>query len=279
MKKLIIFIFAMILTQCKSTDTSVNRINSSPYGVCYSKIEPSDIQEYKLLILESDLYNRAEIMQLKAGGTKIFGYLSLGEVSPYKWYYPMLQKIGFLGENENWGSFYLDISNQKTKDILLKEVLPEIVAKGVDGVFLDTIDAVAPYTVRNEYQPDMLELIREIKKRHKNLNIIQNSGIFLLSETHTFIDAVLIEDVVSGYNFSQQKYSIRNEQVYTERLRSIEESWKKFNLPFFLLEFADTKTLRDSIRSVLNDERFPYFISTISLDTLPKIPDNYTNKF
>jgi len=279
MKKIILLVLVMTFARCKSTNSSLNKYNSSPFGVSYAKITASQAQQYKLLILESDLYNRAEIMQLKSGGAKIFGYLSLGEVSSYKWYFPLLQKIGFLGKNENWGSFYLDFSDSKTKQILLDQVLPEIVAKGVDGIFLDTVDAVAPYTDRKKYQPQMVKIISEIKQRYRKLNIIQNSGLFLLPKTHSFIDAVLVEDVISEYNFSTRSYSLRPQHEYSERLNFITDSVSEFNVPVFLLEFAHKESLRDSISSVLDTQGFPYFISTISLDSLPKVPDNYTNKF
>lgn len=279
MKILMFLILTMILSHCKNIDKTLTNLNSSPYGVCYSKISAVEAQNYRLLIIESDLYNKAEIMQLKSGGAKIFGYLSLGEVSRYKWYFPLLQKVGFLGVNENWGSYYLDISKRKTKTILLDQVLPEIVVKGVDGIFLDTIDAVAPYTKRKEFQPDMAELIHEIKKRYDKVKVIQNSGLFLLPETHSSIDAVLVEDVVSEFDFLKSQYSLRAEKEYIKRIKFISASTSKYNLPVFFLEFANSASLRDSISTVLDTYSFPYFISTISLDTLPRLPDNYTNKF
>jgi len=269
----------MIFTQCKKPEHTLTNEDIAPFGVCYSKITPQLAEKYNTVIIEPDLYNKSEIMQIKALGAKVFGYMSVGEVDPFRWYFPKLEKVGFAGKNNNWGSYYIDLSKRESKKILLDEVLPEIAAKGFDGIFLDTVDAVAPYTDRKWMQEDMAEIIQQIKQRFPSLYVIQNAGFFLLDKTHPFVDAVMIENVVSDYDFLKQNYILRDSTAYTARLRLMEMHAIEFDIPFIILDFAPVDSLRDSVAGILDRFHYPYFISTISLDTLPGNPEGYTNNF
>ena len=270
----------MMYSACNTSSGIVNHsiLNKTPFGVCYAKVTPEQVKGYKLVIIEPDFYTKAEIHELKATGTSIIAYATLGEVDPNRWYFPILEQQGFLGLNENWGSSYIDLSKEEVRSVLLDRVLPEIMVKGVDGLFLDTIDAVAPYTERRVLAPDMVEIITGIRKRYPETTIIQNAGLFLLEETKEAIDAVLIEDIASGYDFENQKYYIKSLERFHERQDLVANTFEKYDLPVFIVDFAISEPDITEIKSRLDTLETPYFISNIQLNQLPLNSGKVANK-
>lgn len=240
------------------------------FGIVYSKITPEQVVPYNVIILEPDHYSKTEVDALKADGRLVIAYISLGEVNPSRWYFPYLEDRGFLGVNENWGSHYLRLDDEGTRRVLLDKVLPNIMIKGFDGLFLDTVDAVAPYaTDRAHLQSSMVTLISALDQRHPDAYIIQNAGLFLLDQTTPHIDAVLVEDVASMYNFDTQTYAVKPDSAFQEKSAMLQEYETRFDRPVWVVDFADSIALKEQLIKRLAPLPFPYFISTIDLTTLP----------
>ncbi|HBQ59290.1 MAG TPA: hypothetical protein DD671_06620, partial [Balneolaceae bacterium] len=97
-------LFMAILTGCAPNYTS--DIDSlTPFGICYTKLQPAQVEPYKLVVIEPDFYSRQEILELKKTGTKIIAYATLGEVDPNRWYFGAMEEYGFRGKNDVWNSF------------------------------------------------------------------------------------------------------------------------------------------------------------------------------
>lgn len=268
----------MLFIHCNPGETQLlKKTDLAPFGVCYSKVKPEQTRNYRLVILEPDLYSAAEISQIHAAGTRVIGYLSLGEVNPYRWYYPELKQLGFLGQNENWGSYYINLEDPDSRDLLINKAALQIYLKGFDGFFLDTIDAVAPYTERSNLEEEMLSVIEGLRSRFPKSLIIQNAGLFLLDRSQKYIDAVAIEDIASSYDFKNNEYKVLNASDFEERIRLIKHYQELSGLPFLIIDFADSAPQVEKVRQKLEPLNIPYFISSIALDTLPANPEKVTN--
>lgn len=268
----------LLFTQCKSTGSSGFSVaEHSPFGVCYAKVTPEQVANYRMVIIEPDFYSKEEMNELRNTGTKIVAYVTLGEVDENRWYFNHLKDFGFLGKNDNWNSYYIDLENIKSRQLLLNEVIPEVVAKGVDGLFLDTIDAVSPVTERGYLQPYMAELIEGIREKYPNKIIIQNAGIFLLERTKDDINAFLTEALASDYDFTQGEYSIRSSEEFNDRLEYLNHYADVSNRPYFIVGFADTDVKREQIKKRLDTLGRPYFISNIGLSELPLQAESVSN--
>lgn len=270
----------MLLFQCKPTEVleSNSLLNSTPFGVCYAKVSPQQVSNYEMVVVEPDFFSKQEMDALKATGTKIISYTTLGEIDSNRWYFPMMEARGFIGTNQNWGSSYIDLSDSVNRSIILDKVIPEIVVKGVDGIFLDTIDAVAPYTDRSDLEPFMIQLIQEIRKRYPELIIIQNAGLFLLEESSSYVDAVLVESIASGYDFDNEEYLIRDLTSFNSRVEMLQNVSMEYDLPVFIIDFASSSQGVLEIRSRLDSLNYPYFISDINLSELPEDSKLVSNK-
>jgi hypothetical protein len=235
----------------------------------YSDINPVNVAGYKMLIVEPYFYSREDILEFQSRGIKVIAYLSLGEVNESRRYFREFKSIGLKGKNENHGSYFIDLSNRKIKDKFIKQIVPELFSYGYDGLFLDTIDAVAPYTIRKDMEQDMVELIKGIKLNNPSKILIQNAGLFLLDQTSEYISAVAIEDIASGYNFDKNEYFVKSDEEFQKRIDLIDSMYYEYQIPFLIIDFEPQNNTDDLIRSRLDKAGYPYFISNIAFDGLP----------
>lgn len=271
-------IMAGTLTNCNAQDSTRFMVKDhTPFGVAYVKLNPGQVANYTMLIVEPDFYSEHEIAALKAAGPKILAYVTLGEVDPNRWYYSLLEGTGFLGNNPNWNSSYLNLEDEQIRNTILNRVLPEIMAKNPDGLFLDTIDAVSPVTDRAYLKQFMVELIKEIRNEYPEIVIIQNAGLFLIEETKEHVDAFLTEALTSDYDFASGSYRVRPDNEIQDRLDYINHYVELSGKPYFIIEYAESKEQRQEIESKLDTLGRPYFITNIGLSELPKDPEAVTN--
>lgn len=140
----IILITVLMIAACSSDNRPIQ------FGIDYNKITAPELKGYDLVVLEQDRYTEHELHELTQSDTRILGYFSMSEVHLSRAYFQELKKIGFLGKNENWNSYYLNLEDSTVRSIMLDGVLPNVMKNGLDGLLLDTIDGVAPYTERNQ---------------------------------------------------------------------------------------------------------------------------------
>ena len=279
LKFLAVFMAALLTTQCNNKKQTPFQVTDyTPFAVCYAKVTPEQVKNYNMVVIEPDFYSKEEMEALRATGTTIIAYITLGEVDTNRWYYPRMSEIGFLGKNENWNSFFIDLGKKEARQIILTEVIPEIIRKGVDGLFLDTIDAVSPHTERGYLQPQMVQLIEGIRTRYSDKIIIQNAGIFLLDKTKDDVDAFLTEALASDYDFEKKQYKVRSDEEYNARLDYLNHYSKQSGKSFLIVEFAASDSARKKIRSRLDTLGHPYFISNIGLSELPENPEAVSNR-
>lgn len=269
--KLILITAYLLTLNCISSTQKLSQDSLfEPFGVVYSDIEAHAATGYKVLIVEPYFYTKEEVSDFQSKGLKVIAYLSLGEVNVSRKYFQEFRETGLKGKNENHGSYFIDISKAEIKEKFINEIVPELLSYGYDGLFLDTIDSVAPYTIRRGMQSDMVELISEIRSISKDKLLIQNSGVFLLDKTAGLVDAVAIEAVASGFDFEKDEYKIKSEQAFEERLFFINSIASEFRIPILIIDFAEDYDKYLQVKARLEKSVNPYFISNIEFKGLPK---------
>jgi len=143
---------------------------------------------------------------LKKSGTLVYGYINVMEAD--KWntaLYQQLKEEDFYRDKQGermyfakWDSFLMDLTSTHYQDILLAEIEQQIVQKGLDGVFLDTVGNINSYLPEDEQKwqnEAMLSFIQQIKKRHPNISVAQNWGFQTLADyTAPYVDFIMWED-------------------------------------------------------------------------------------
>lgn len=161
----------------------------------------STLSKFDLLVFDSD--SHPLLRPLKERNKTVVGYLSVGEVNSTRAYFNDVKAQNLtLQENRNWpGSFFIDVRNPLWTKRVIEELVPKILQKGFDGVFLDTVDN-APYLEeldRQRYRgmaEAMVTLVKAIRQNYPNIKIIVNRGFDILSRLEGSFDMVLGESIV-----------------------------------------------------------------------------------
>jgi uncharacterized protein (TIGR01370 family) len=232
------------------------------------KITPKQATRYNLVVVEPSSYNKSQVTALKNTGAMVLAYLSVGEVGPYRYYFNKMKKRGFLGKNRNWNAYYINLADSVTYNLFFTTIIPKIMKKDFDGLFLDTVDDVAPYTSRSNLQPYMAKLIKQMRTNYPDAMIVQNDGLFLLDKTSKIVSAVLKEDIATHYNFDKKSYRLRDSKSYNKIVQKINKLSKKYHMPFLLVDYAVSDSLRNLAETRLDTLPYPYYIGVIGLDNV-----------
>ncbi|MFH1830235.1 MAG: endo alpha-1,4 polygalactosaminidase [Pseudomonadota bacterium] len=232
-----------------------------------------EIPRYDLYILDSS--NHPDLVPLKTHGSKVVGYVSFGEVNKTDPRFDEFMREGLLvEENENWpGSHRVDIRNDKWHSYVLNTLIPKTLSEGFDGIFIDTIDT-AHYLEQVKGMKGAsrgaIKLLKEVRKKYPNLIIILNNGLSLLNDVGMIIDALLIEDVYTLYDFKKKQYKMAADKWSNERLIPLKEFQDKFQKPVLTLDYLkprDKKNIRKVAKKAKAQGFIPY-VSDIDLKTI-----------
>lgn len=159
------------------------------------------MKKFDLVVTDVRGYSRSEIDSLKRKGITVTGYISCGETEKLEigdglgpggyasWYFD-LDNDNVPDRNPIWKSYYTNTANtlwiKRVIDVDAKNVLK----KGADGFFLDTVDTVDLYP---ETKEAMIYLIKKLREKYPGKLIIQNRGFCILESTAPYINAVMWE--------------------------------------------------------------------------------------
>ncbi len=204
-----------------------------------NELSPRMLMQVDLAILEPD-----NITPSKTGNKKtiFFGYLSLGEVNDSRGYWPEIAESDFVvAANPHWqGAWQVDIRSQKWQKLLLEKVIPKILEKGYQGLFLDSVD-MAMYLEAKDPEKfsgsrkAMIDFFRLLHKKFPNLLLVPNNAIELLEDYGDIIYGVVVEDLYTRCDFATRtcgKTPLSDSQYKEERLDAFRKHFKKpvFNI-------------------------------------------------
>lgn len=176
----------------------------------YGAEPPVDVlSQFDRLVVEADNMTSQEIQTFTAAGTRLYAYLSVGEIGPERSYVNAIDPDWVLGINPSWNSKVLDLSNTAVRKFLLQQV-SSLQSVGYQGLFLDTMDSFTLYT-RSEAQvaaqtQGLVQLIREVAARYPRLRLITNRGFEVLDAVSEHVEAVAAESLYAGWDNARQSY-------------------------------------------------------------------------
>ena len=259
----------MLSTTCKAPPS--DKLAGTKSWLCfYGEKLPADTSPYDLYVFSSA--GHPAIAPLKQMGKRVVGYISLGEVAKHD---PLFSEIEskklLVDENENWpGSFRVRIGDRKWRKFVVKKIIPRILDKGFDGVFMDTVDTADYLEKVKEIEGQVkgaIKLIKEIRKKYPQLIMVLNNGLFLTDEVGRQIDALVVESIYTLYDFKKKSYDMATEKWTEDRLvpvKKFQETFKKPVLSLDYLEASDKKDIAKVRREAMGQGFVPY-ISDIGL--------------
>ncbi|HCU23761.1 MAG TPA: hypothetical protein DF383_01990 [Deltaproteobacteria bacterium] len=181
--------------------------------------------------------------------TRWIAYLSVGEINRSRPYWPLVQNKNFIVEqNKNWPeSHRVDLRSQEWQNLLLKQIIPPILAQGYQGLFLDTLDTAAYLESKDPVKyagskRAAVEFVKRLKQQFPGIEIFPNNALELLADYGDAISGVVVEDLYTRYNF-QKKISDATPAVESrEREKKLDEFTQRFHKPVLNILYADPET-------------------------------------
>ncbi|WP_335870979.1 endo alpha-1,4 polygalactosaminidase [Bacillus sp. 2205SS5-2] len=203
-----------------------------------------NMKDYDLVIVEPHEFTVDQIQQLKDSGTMVLGYINTMEADEWNiefmnqlhqddFYYEVDKRVFY----PEWNSYLMDISSPHYQELLQQEINNQIIQKGFDGIFLDTVG-----DIDNEFldQPDVLEaqragmvsFLKTVKEKYPQLPLLQNWGFDTLKEaTAPYVDGILWE------NFDQNV--IANDEWAQNTIQTLREMKQEYPLEVFTVSFSE----------------------------------------
>lgn len=244
--------------------------------LCYygTALGQREYGRFDLVVLDGQ--NHPPLKRKAPGKPLLLGYVTAGETAPASPSWPLAHGKDFIaGKNENWGSLVIDMRSEQWQAVLLDVIIPQVLAKGFDGVFLDTIDsslALATGKDAEKYagmRESVLGFMRALRQRHPGIHISLNRGFELLPEAAPLIDSLLVEDLSYGYDFEKKEYRAVEPQVRDALVKMASKALAANpGLTVLTLDYA-LPSQKDRIKEAINFSRskgFVPYVSTLALD-------------
>ncbi len=250
------------------------------FAVYYSDAAPAaQFKPFDVIVLDE---NYPSIAALSEQGKTLLGYISMGEVTEQSPYFSSLRNKGLLiRENPNWkGSHYVDIRSAYWQGAVIEDLVPKILSKGFNGIFIDTLDSPLDAERENPktysgMSDAAVKLLKAIRMHYPSMKIMVNRAYPILPRIAPIIDMELGESVFTDYDFTKKTYAKVDPDLYRQQIKWLQDA-KKINpsLSVYTLDYADPL---DSafIREIYNVQRangFTPYVATINLEEIVDEP-------
>lgn len=249
--------------------------------VYFADKEPiSAFKPYEWVVL--DRFQHPPVRPLVDQRKLVFGYINLGETEEYTpWFQEVKQEDLLLEENKNWpGSHMVDLRNPKWAKRVIEQIIPFILFKGFNGLFLDTLDN-ATYLEQTDpeafsgMQEAAVQLVRAIRQNYPEIKLMVNRGLDIAEELAPYIDFLLGEVIFTSYNFEEKTYTWKTteEQAWgIERMKKAQAKNPKLQL--LSLDYWNPKDKRtiQKIYQKARMEGFAPYVATVELDQIVPEP-------
>lgn len=230
----------------------------------------SDFDEFNPIALDADFH--PSLPPLLAEGKTLLGYISLGEVGSYRYYFNDVQQAGILiSENPNYpGSWYVDIRSPYWTNLMISTVIPNILNQGFQGLIMDSLDipiyleAINPSTYAGMTQA-AIDLVIAIRNNFPNAPLMMNRAYQILNSVGGYITYALGESVYTTYNWGTQQYTYEDQGGYQWQLSYLQGAQALYpNLQVMTLDYwdpADPTTIKQIYKVERNNGFVPYVTS------------------
>lgn len=162
-----------------------------------------DLSRYDLVVVDGAT-PAIRVAQLKRQGAVVLAYLSVGTIESTRWWYREASpyRLDLWGD---WGEWYADTSKSAYRDLIATRVAPRILAKGVDGLFLDNVDMIETHPAQ---ATGMVALVRALGRRvHGDGRLLfTQNGQEIIGPMLPVIDGWNREDVTATFDFATGRY-------------------------------------------------------------------------
>ena len=222
----------------------------------------SRLEGYETIVIDAQNFTPEQIAALKERGRTVYSYLNVGSIESFRPYYEAFKDCA-AADYEHWDDEkWVDVSAPRWREFITQELAPAILAKGVDGLFVDNADVY--WRLRSEAVFDALtDILRALKDMGAYVCI--NGGDVYVTEyldrggdPRAIADAVDQESVFSAIDWDGGSFceSAEEDRAY---FQSYVETAAKHGLDVFLLEYTTDPALIARISDYCARNGFRYY--------------------
>ena len=234
----------------------------------------SDLRGYSLVVVDGETTSAGRVRELRRNGSVVLAYLSIGTIEDGRWW-SQAARGHRLDRWQDWGEWYADVNNSEFRALITKRVLPQLMAAGFDGVFLDNVDMVESHPRQRSGMASLLAAVSRDVHRGGRLVLAQN-GDGQLRWVLPWLDGWNREDVSFTYDFDTDLATIR------EHLKTAEASCacagnasnsgpRVPSAPPATAAPAAARQVAEAVRYACAVGAKPY-VGSIGLDRMPRTP-------
>lgn len=241
---------------------------------------PRELAGFDLLVLDPDRH--PPLAPLTDRGQLLLAYVSLTEVGAHRDFFPSLERAGALLEaHPTWtDARFIDIRHPQWAVLLLEHIVPQVLAAGFDGLFLDTLDDAEFLETREPTRlagtkQGAIALVRTLRRHYPTIRLMVNRGYAVLPEIARDVDFVLGESVQGSFDPDTKAYRRPDEtDVAWQVGKLLDAARRNPRLRILTLDYwspDDEAGIRD-IYAAQRRRGFNPYVATPLLDRLVKEP-------
>ena len=159
---------------------------------------------FDLVVVDGEDATRAQVRKLRRHGAVVLGYVSVGTIESYRWWYGAASpyRLELWGD---WGEWYADVSRAGFRNLIAGRVAPRMLRKGLDGLFLDNTDMIETHAAQRAGMRALVARLGRLVHRRDKLLFAQN-GEGSIGPSLRHYDGWNREDVSWTYDFDRDRY-------------------------------------------------------------------------
>jgi hypothetical protein len=180
----------------------------------------------------------ADPAQIRALGAEPVAYFSVGEAAPSQ--ANALAPEWVLARNTAWASLVMDLANPSYRAYLLDRY-EALYVRGYHRLFLDTLDSyqlgAKTDEARAKQRNGIVEVLRAMKARHPDVQLLVNRGFELLSEIAPLVSGVVAESLFDRWDAGRKQYTRVPDADREWLLARLREAHDKYRLPVTVIDY------------------------------------------
>lgn len=261
--------------------TKLHAVSPVRWAVCYSEdADVAALADYDVVVL--DALRHPSLTPLLERKRTVLAYLSLTEMVSGHHAFQALSDAGvLLDAHPGWpGTHFLDFRRPEWRQLVLDRLVPDALASGFSGLFLDTLDDAAFLEAQDAeryagMRDGAIALVRAIRARYPHIVLMANRGFDLMADVAPSLDIVLGESVVARFTGDGTAYERRSDDEIAWQVNALQAAKSRNErLQLFTLDYWDP-TDRDGVQRIYEEQRargFSPYVSTRALDRVVEEP-------
>lgn len=237
-----------------------------------SDTEVARLAPYDLVVVDGELTAAERVAQLRAGGTIVLGYLSVGTIEPYRSWYRLLRPFRLRDRFEEFDEYYARVSDGRYRRAIARRIAPKLLSKGFDGLFLDNVDMIEEHPRQRRGMRRLVRGLASLVHQRQGVIFAQN-GEGSIGPMLASLDGWNREDVTWTYSFKHRRYVHRSRtdvDAATAALARIGAAGLLVTATDYTAG-GDAAAEQESLANACAAGAIP-FVSDIALTRLPAMP-------